>query len=104
MKYVMSLWWMHKQSGCAYPCKSDLSMAAKEDALRTIGHSVSTKEPFTVDMLKSIVYLYGHEKSNLNDVRTACMCLLNLCGFFCDSHSYLALKGTILHFMTIISK
>lgn len=67
--------WIHKLSGCADPCKSDLVMAAKEGALRTIGHSVSKKEPITIDMLKSIVYLYGHEKSNLKDVRTACMCL-----------------------------
>ena len=55
-------------------------MAAKEGALRTIGHSVSKKEPSTVDMLKSIVYLFGHEKSNLKDVRTAYMCLLSFSG------------------------
>lgn len=72
---------MHKLSGCTDPCISDLVMAAKEGALRTIGHSVSKKEPFTVDMLKSIEYLFGHEKSNLKDVRTACMCLLSFSGF-----------------------
>jgi hypothetical protein len=41
--------WKYDLSGCADPCISDLVMATKEDALRTIGHSVSKKEPFTVD-------------------------------------------------------
>ena len=46
--YVIS--WMHKLSGCTDPCKSDLVMAAKEGALRAIGHSVFKKEPFTVEI------------------------------------------------------
>jgi hypothetical protein len=39
-------------------------MATKEDALRTISHSVSKKEPFTVDMLK-VLYIYTVTKGEI---------------------------------------
>ncbi|XP_071133514.1 uncharacterized protein [Mytilus edulis] len=73
--------WAHRLAGVENPCKSDLVISVKEGSLRSVGHIVVKKEPITPEILYQIVMLYGNDKSNLKDVRIACMCLISFAGF-----------------------
>ena len=73
--------WAHRLAGVPDPSKSDLVITVKERALRILGHLITKKEPITPDILKNIVLLYGNDRSNLKDVRVACLCLLCFSGF-----------------------
>lgn len=73
--------WAHRLAGLPDPCQTDLVNFVKEGALRKIGHSLNKKEPISPQILKNIVLLYGNDKSNLKDLRLACMCLLAFAGF-----------------------
>ena len=73
--------WAHNLAGLENPCKSDLVVTVREGAIRTVGHSISRKEPITPDILKLIVHKYGCNSANLKDLRLATMCLLCFAGF-----------------------
>ncbi|XP_071175685.1 integrase/recombinase xerD homolog [Mytilus edulis] len=78
---VYAISWAHRLAGVENPCKSDLVISVKEGSLRSVGHIVVKKEPITPEILYQIVMLYGNDKSNLKDVRIACMCLISFAGF-----------------------
>ncbi len=73
--------WAHKLAGLQNLCESDLVRTVKEGALRSVGHYVVKKEPITPEIMVNLVERYGNSRSNLKDLRIACMCLISYAGF-----------------------
>ena len=77
-----SIHWVHEISNNLNPCKSSLVVNAKEGALRSVGRTVTKKEPITPEILDNLVKMYGSETTNIFELRTMCLFLLGYAGFF----------------------
>ena len=74
--------WGHHVVGLESPTDNPLVKLAYEGALRMCGGVRTRKDPIPVETIKEIVEQYGHEGSNLMDLRFTMVCLLGFAGFF----------------------
>ena len=76
-----SINWVHDISDNTNPCKTSLVKNVKEGALRSVGHTVTKKEPITPEIIKKMIDLLDSENTNLYNLRSMCMFLLGYSGF-----------------------
>ena len=78
---IFSISWIHSISNVSDPCKSQVVQRMLEGAKRLLSKPRKQKEPLSIQMIDTIIKLYGQDSKDLPNLRFVAMSVLGFFGF-----------------------